>query len=228
MKKLEADLVNLSSVPSEKKSNKKFIEEKDKLIESFEKKLKGYVSNHPQTEEIMVIQERNEDLNKENMELNAKLLQLTKEKEDLASKSVVEVSASTSHQIDTVELTKSLAQVSLKEKEISHLVQEKNQLEKSNKEKRDKINRLKHRLLGKEVLKSTQHSLWDLVSIEVKIFWKEMRRMDVKKAYIYSSLDKHTLATKQLAHFHKTPTEKAQIVINFLTFPLVKHYRPLK
>lgn len=33
-KKLEVDLVNLSSVPVEKKTNKKLIEEKDKLIES--------------------------------------------------------------------------------------------------------------------------------------------------------------------------------------------------
>ena len=83
------------------------------------------------------------------MELKAKLLQVTKEKEDLASKSVVEITTSTSHQIDTTKLVESLAQVSLKEKEIYHLVQEKNQLEKSNKEKQDKINRLKDRLLGK-------------------------------------------------------------------------------
>ena len=53
----------------------------------------------------MVIQANNEDLKKENMELKAKLLQVTKEKEDLASKSVVEVTTSTSHQIDTIELT---------------------------------------------------------------------------------------------------------------------------
>ena len=38
--KLEVELVNLSSVPVEKKSNKKLIEEKDKLIESLQKKLK--------------------------------------------------------------------------------------------------------------------------------------------------------------------------------------------
>ena len=163
MHKLETNLVNLSLVPNEKKSNKKLIEEKDKLIESLQKKLKGFVSDHPETEEIMVIQSKNEDLKKENMELKAKLLQVTKEKEDLANKGVVEVSASTSHQIDTAKLTESLAQVSLREKEISHLVQEKSQLEKTNKEKKEKINRLKDRLLGKEVLKSAQHSLWDLV-----------------------------------------------------------------
>ena len=108
--------------------------------------------------------------------------------------------------------------MSLKEKEISQLVQEKCLLENINKEKEEKINRLKDRFLGKEVLKSTQHSLWDLVSIEVNKFWKELRRMEVKKAYIYSSLDKHKLATEQLAHLHKTPVEKAQVVINFLKF----------
>lgn len=42
--------------------------------------------------------------------------------------------------------------------------------------------------------------------------------MEVTKAYIYSALDKHKLATEQLAHLHKTPTKKAQIVINFLKF----------
>ena len=35
-KKLEVDLVNLGSVPAKKKSNKKLIEEKDKLIEIIE------------------------------------------------------------------------------------------------------------------------------------------------------------------------------------------------
>lgn len=83
------------------------------------------------------------------MELKAKLLHVTKEKEDLASKSVVEVTASTSHQIDAIELVESLAHMSLKEKEISQLDQEKNQLEKSNKEKQEKINMLKDSLLGK-------------------------------------------------------------------------------
>ena len=125
-------------------------------------------------------------------------------------------------------MTRSLAQVSLKEKEISQLVQEKNQLEKSNKEKKEKINKLKDKLLGKEVLKSAHHCLWDLVSIEVNKFWKELRRMEVKKAYIYSVLDKHKLATEQLAHLHKTLAEKAQVVINFLKFSSYETFRAFK
>lgn len=71
---MEADLVNLSSIPNEKKSNKKLIEENDKLIENLQKNLKGSFFDLPQTKEIMVIYAKNEDLKKENMELKAKLL----------------------------------------------------------------------------------------------------------------------------------------------------------
>ena len=42
--------------------------------------------------------------------------------------------------------------------------------------------------------------------------------METKKAYIYSSLEKHKLATEQLGHLHKEPVERAQSVINFLKF----------
>ena len=63
--------------------------------------------------------------------------------------------------------------------EKSQLTQHKNQLDKSNKERLEKINRLKDRLIGKELLKSTQHSLWDLISAEVSKFWKELNKMEV-------------------------------------------------
>ena len=76
------------------------------------------------------------------MELKAKILQINREKEDFAkerneliSQRTVEEPLSISQPIDTTELVESMAQVSLKEKEISQLVQAKNQLEKSNKEK---------------------------------------------------------------------------------------------
>ena len=141
--------MNLGSNPNEKKSNKKLIDEKDKLIESLQKKLKGSVTDHPQTEEIMVVQITNEELKKEVMELEAKSLQVTKEKEELANKSIVEASPTASLPIDTTELTRFLAQVSLKDKEISQLIQEKKLLEKSNQEKQGKIDKLKARLVGK-------------------------------------------------------------------------------
>ena len=74
VKKLEIDLVNLGSNPNKNKSNNKLIDEKDKIIESLQKKLKGSVTNHPRTNEIMVIQSKNEELKKQVMELKANLL----------------------------------------------------------------------------------------------------------------------------------------------------------
>ena len=173
----------------------------------------------------MVIQTENDQLKKEVMELKGKVVQVTKEKEDLPkeknehrSQISIQEPLVVVQPIDANELVESMSQVSLKEKEISQLVQEKKQLEKLNKEKQDKINKLKDRLMGKAVLKSAQHSLWDLISIEVNKFWKELRRMEVKKTYIYSALDKHKLATEQLAHLHNSPTEKVVMIIKFLKF----------
>lgn len=72
--KLEVDLVNLNSIAVEKKSNKKLIEEKDKLIQSLRRKIKGFPSDHPQTEDIVIIQAEKEELKKEVFDLKAKLL----------------------------------------------------------------------------------------------------------------------------------------------------------
>ena len=55
------------------------------------------------------------------------------------------------------------------------------------------------------MLKSTQHFLWDLISGEVSKFWKDLRRLEVKKSYILAALERHKLATEQLAHLHKSP-----------------------
>ena len=67
-------------MPTKKKINKKLIEEKDKLIESLQRKLKGVPSDHPQIEEIMIIQSKNDQLKNEVMELKAKVLQITRKK----------------------------------------------------------------------------------------------------------------------------------------------------
>ena len=49
-------------------------------------------------------------------------------------------------------------------------------------------------------------------------FWKDLRKLEVKKSYIYAALEKHKLATEQLAHLHKSPVEKAKSTITFLKF----------
>ena len=97
------------------------------------------------------------------------------------------------------------------------MIQDKSQLDKTNQERLEKIGRLKTRLMGRDLLKSTQHFLWDLISGEVGKFWKDLRRLEVKKSYIYSALERHKLATEQLAHL-QSPVEKAKSAITFLKF----------
>ena len=51
------------------------MDEKDKKIEKCKKKLKFYVTDHPQTEEILVYNKKNDDLKEEVLDLKSKLLQ---------------------------------------------------------------------------------------------------------------------------------------------------------
>ena len=104
------------------------IEEKDKLIESLQKKLRGAPSDHPQTEEIVVIQAEKEELKKEVMELKAKVLQITKEKDELISQRLSHAPLAISQLVDVAELVNYMSKVYLNEKEISQLAQEKNKL----------------------------------------------------------------------------------------------------
>jgi len=175
--------------------------------------------------------------------------ELIREKEELISQQVISEPLAISQLVDTADLAEYMSRVSLKEKEISQLIQEKNalvqeknqlaqeksqlvqdknQLDKTNKERLEKISKLKTRLMGRDLLKSTQHFLWDLISGEVGKFWKDLKRLEVKKSYIYLALEKHKLATKQLAHLHKSPVERAKSTINFLKFSLDEFLQTFK
>ena len=190
-----------------------------------------------------MIQAEKDGLSNEVLELKAKLLQanqlneeLMKEKEELINQRVISGPLVISPPVDTTDLAEYMSRVSLKDKEISQLVQEKNalvqeknqlaqeksqlvqdknKLDKTNQERLEKIGRLKTKLMGRDLLKSTQHFLWDLISGEVGKFWKDLRRLELKKSYIYSTLERHKLATEQLAHL---PVEKAKSTITFLKF----------
>lgn len=73
------------------------------------KKLKFYVTNHPQTEEILVYKKKNDDLKEEVLDLKSKSLQEEQEKQELMNKAVVEIVPITSQPVDTKELTRSLS-----------------------------------------------------------------------------------------------------------------------
>ena len=128
-------MINEGSTTADKKANKKLLDEKDKLIESLQKKLKGTPTEHPQTKEIIVIQAEKDRLSNKVLELKAKLLQanqvsegLMKEKEELLSRQVISNPLVISPLVDTADLEEYMLRVSLKDKEISQLVQEKNAL----------------------------------------------------------------------------------------------------
>lgn len=97
--------------------------------------MKGIPSDHPQTEEIVVIQAEKEQLSNEVLELKAKLLQVTKENEDLIKEKEDLISQRASYEplaisqpVDIAELADYMSRVSLKGKEISQLIQKKNKL----------------------------------------------------------------------------------------------------
>ena len=75
VKKLEANLVAQGSKDKESKATKKLLDEKDKHIENLQKKLKFFVTDHPQKEEILVYKNKNDDLKEEVLDFKSKLFQ---------------------------------------------------------------------------------------------------------------------------------------------------------
>ena len=114
VKKLEGDLVDQGSKDKESKATKKLLYKKDKQIENMQKKLKIFVTNHPQTKGILVYKKKNDDLKEEVLDLNSKLCQAEQEKNELMNKATVEIVPIASQPVDTEELTRYLSQVSLK------------------------------------------------------------------------------------------------------------------
>ena len=152
VKKLENVMVVQGSKDRESRNTKKLLDDKDKQIESLQKKLKMQVIDDPQTDEIMAFQKKNEDLENEVLDLKSKLLQAEHEKQELASKVASHIVPIATQDIDAEGLVDSLSQISLKGKEISTLKEEKKDLEKANKKYQDKNAKLKDRLKGKSVL----------------------------------------------------------------------------
>lgn len=77
-------------------------------------------------------------------------------------------------------------------------------------------------------MQSSQHSIWDLISIDVTKFWGELRRLETKKAYIYSALEKYKKANEQLYMMNKDHVPKAQVVIKFVKYSSYEALRAFK
>ena len=82
--------------------------------------------------------------------------------------------------------------------------------------------------MGKYVLQSAQHSLWDLIAVEVTKFWRELKRLKSKKDYIYSTLEKCRRTNEQLYLIQKELVGKEQFVIKFLKFSSNEALRAFK
>lgn len=56
MKKLKNDMISQGSKDKESRASKKLLDDKDKQIESLQKKLQMSVTDHPQIDEIVAYQ----------------------------------------------------------------------------------------------------------------------------------------------------------------------------
>ena len=83
VKSYENELIVVGLKPKEKQSVKKLLDEKEKVIKSLKKQLKIPVTDHLQTEELVVLQRERDDFEMNTLNLKANILQLTLEKEKL-------------------------------------------------------------------------------------------------------------------------------------------------
>ena len=86
VKSYENELIVAGLQPKEKQSVKKLLDGNEKVIKSLKKQLKILVTDHPQIEELVVLQKERDDFEQEYLNLKAKVLQLTQEKEYLEHK----------------------------------------------------------------------------------------------------------------------------------------------
>ena len=91
-------------------------------------------------------------------------------------------------------------------------------MKKENKEYHENNAKLKHRLIGRHALQSSQHYLYDLIVVEVAKIWEELKRLEGKKSYIYSNLDKYALAKEKRQQLHQKLVENVLSSIKFLKF----------
>jgi hypothetical protein len=103
------------------------LEEKDKMIQSMKKKLKMSATEHPQTTELVALEQEKETFRHEALNHKAKLLQLEKEKVNWSqgqaevSNMAVAIPCTTKTRSNTKGLVQAMSQVSLKAGEIKSL-----------------------------------------------------------------------------------------------------------
>lgn len=121
VKAYENELIVVGVQPKEKQLVKKLLNEKEKVIKSLKKKLKILVIDHPQTEELVELQKERDDFEKETLNLKAKVLQLTQDKQQLEKQVNNAIDSQVPTQAYTEGITATMPQISLKDEEIKNI-----------------------------------------------------------------------------------------------------------
>ena len=194
---------------------------KKKVIKSLKKKLKILVIDQPQTKELMVLQKEMNDFEKDTLNLKAKILQLTQEKEQLEQQVKSPAGSQVLPQISTDGITEAMSQVSLKDEEIKglkenilKLQQEEKNLHKSKKSLQQTIDKQKLKMNEKLQLQGSKHVIWDQITVEVTKLWDFLNFVEDKIVLVVISLVKYEVANELM---QRTPSEKAQNSITFLS-----------
>ena len=113
-------------------------DEKENVIKSLKKQLKIQATDHPLTEELVELQKERDDFDKETLNLKAKVLQLTQDKEQLEQQVNNVANSQVPTQASIEGISVAMSQISLKDEEIKNLKednlklqQEKRSLQKS-------------------------------------------------------------------------------------------------
>ena len=167
VKQLEADLLAKTSDANRKKEMKKLLNEKGRLIEELKKKLKLEPTDHPHTREFMSLQQECDSLKDEVLGLKAKIIQMDKEKQELISSQTLTLVLGSSQSDSNDQIIKLMAKVSDKDKEIDKLVKHYMTLEGEEKDSEIKVDRLKEKLKGYSLLKSTKRNKNSIMQLEM-------------------------------------------------------------
>ena len=144
---------------------------------------------------------------------------MDKEKQELIASQALTLVPGSSQSDSNDQIIKLMAQVSDKDKEIDKLVKHYVTLEGEKKDSEIKIDRLKEKLKGYYVLKSTQNAIWDIIIDEVNKLWPDLQDYEKKKTYVSSALYRERSTNNLLLQLDTKAEEIALKEIMFL-----KHY----
>jgi FtsZ-binding cell division protein ZapB len=215
------------------------LDEKDKIIQGLKKKLKMSPIEHPQTTELVDLEQEKETFKQEALNYKSKVLQLEKEKENwlqeqvATSDMVVIVPANTEVGSSTDGLVQAMSQVSLQTGEIKNLKEALEKLkqemktkdermaplQRDNQDLQERVSKLRTRLKGKTLLQGAKHVIWDAIVIEVAKFRVYLKFINDKDSVATTAQSRCIVVNETLA---KKPSDWAQNAIDLLNYvPIV-------